>query len=235
MSFFTRGFSIGCAAAFLGASASGLDASRTYGSASSVLTVPAASFMPLFSGVQWTNSSGYLWSTGSIGGAPDFQTGVQLPAGALIQSMDVEGCDENGSSYLAVQLGSCAFENCTLVAEMDTDPAGTPGCQVFSTTSKPEVVDNAHRAYILTAFLGSDSTIRFGAVRIHYRLQVSPAPATATFADVPTSYPYFRAIEAVAAAGIASGCGSGNFCPSQSVTRGELAKFLANALGLYWP
>ena len=219
----------------VGATAFAQGATRTFGPAGSVITVPAASFTPLFSGVQWTNSSGYLWSTGSIGGAPDFQTGVQLPAGALIQSLDVEGCDETSSGILAVQLLSCASENCTLVAQVFTDGAGTPGCQVFSTTSNAEVVDNAHRAYILIAFLGQDSAIRFGAVRIHYHLQVSPAPSTATFADVPTSYPYFRAIEAVAAAGIASGCGSGNFCPSQFVTRGELAKFLANALGLSWP
>ena len=51
---------------------------------------------------------------------------------------------------------------------------------------------------------------------------------------MPTSYIYFRAIEALAASGITGGCGNGNFCPSQPVTRGEIAKFLANALGLYW-
>ena len=69
---------------------------------------------------------------------------------------------------------------------------------------------------------------------IGYKLQVSPAPATATFADVPTNPSYFRAIEALAASGITQGCGGGNFCPNQPVTRGELAKFLANALGLHW-
>jgi S-layer family protein len=53
-------------------------------------------------------------------------------------------------------------------------------------------------------------------------------------ADVPTSHLYLRAIEALAASGITGGCGDGNFCPSQAVTRGELAKFLAVALGLHW-
>jgi len=53
-------------------------------------------------------------------------------------------------------------------------------------------------------------------------------------ADVPTTHRCFRAIEALAASGITTGCGSGNFCPNQNVTRGELAKFPANALGLYW-
>ena len=40
------------------------------------------------------------------------------------------------------------------------------------------------------------------------------------------------AINAVAAAGISTGCASGRFCPTQSVTREQMAGFLANALGL---
>jgi hypothetical protein len=52
---------------------------------------------------------------------------------------------------------------------------------------------------------------------------------------VPTSDPFFRAIEALAASGITSGCGGGNFCPNDVVTRAQLAKFLALALGLHWP
>jgi hypothetical protein len=78
-------------------------------------------------------------------------------------------------------------------------------------------------------------TVGLGGMILEYKLQLSPAPGTATFGDVPTSFPYFRTIEALAASGIASGCGSGNFCPNQYVTRGEMSKFLANALGLYWP
>ena len=42
-------------------------------------------------------------------------------------------------------------------------------------------------------------------------------------------------IEALAASGITSGCGGGNFCPNDVVTRAQVAKFLANALGLHSP
>lgn len=38
------------------------------------------------------------------------------------------------------------------------------------------------------------------------------------------------AINSIAAAGIASGCSSGSFCPTSSVTREQMAGFLANAL-----
>ena len=57
----------------------------------------------------------------------------------------------------------------------------------------------------------------------------------------PVSRDYFNddngsvhepAINAVAAAGISTGCSSGKFCPTQSVTREQMAGFLANALGL---
>ena len=82
---------------------------------------------------------------------------------------------------------------------------------------------------------GADAnTLRLASVAIFYRLQMSPAPSTPTFSDVPTNHPFFRAIEALAASGITGGCGGGNFCPNQAVTRGELAKFLSSALGLYW-
>lgn len=40
------------------------------------------------------------------------------------------------------------------------------------------------------------------------------------------------AINAVAAAGISTGCSATRFCPTQSVTREQMAGFLANALGL---
>ena len=72
-------------------------------------------------------------------------------------------------------------------------------------------------------------------VRVRYQLQVSPAPATATFGDVPTTHPFFRFVEALAASGITGGCGGGNYCPDYTLTRGQLAVFLATALGLHFP
>ena len=72
-------------------------------------------------------------------------------------------------------------------------------------------------------------------LRVYYQLQVSPAPGTATFNDVPTSHPFFQFVEALAASGITAGCGSGNFCPDTPLTRGQMAVFLSKALGLQWP
>jgi hypothetical protein len=63
-------------------------------------------------------------------------------------------------------------------------------------------------------------------------LPVSPAPATATFLDVPTDNPYFRFVEALAASGITAGCGGGNYCPNNPVTRGQMAVFVSKLVGL---
>lgn len=39
-------------------------------------------------------------------------------------------------------------------------------------------------------------------------------------------------LRALNAAGITAGCGGGNYCPNNPVTRGQMAVFLAKALGL---
>lgn len=58
-----------------------------------------------------------------------------------------------------------------------------------------------------------------------------PPPATGTvFADVPANGFAASFIEALAAAGVTSGCGSGNYCPTSAVTRAQMAVFLLRTL-----
>lgn len=59
-----------------------------------------------------------------------------------------------------------------------------------------------------------------------------PDPATGVFDDVPTSHWAADWIEALAEDGISQGCDMDNFCPSQVVTRAQLATLLTRALGL---
>jgi len=80
-----------------------------------------------------------------------------------------------------------------------------------------------------------EGRLALGGVNVVWRRQVSPAPATPSFGDVPTSHPFFQFIEALKASGITGGCGNGNYCPNQPLTRGQMAAFLSKALGLYWP
>lgn len=70
--------------------------------------------------------------------------------------------------------------------------------------------------------------------RVVDALAVSQAPATPTFNDVPTSHPFFQFIEALKASGITGGCQASPplYCPDAPLTRGQMAVFLAKALGL---
>ena len=54
--------------------------------------------------------------------------------------------------------------------------------------------------------------------------------ATHQFSDVPTGASYHDDVEALVDHGITSGCGGGQYCPSDPVTRGNMAQFL-NRLG----
>jgi hypothetical protein len=61
----------------------------------------------------------------------------------------------------------------------------------------------------------------------------TPPPATGiVFGDVPAGDPFAPWIERLAAEGLTSGCGGGNYCPGQAVTRAQMAIFLIRAFGL---
>jgi hypothetical protein len=60
----------------------------------------------------------------------------------------------------------------------------------------------------------------------------TPPQATGVFADVLPGSFAADAIEQLYAEGITSGCGGGNFCPGEPVTRGQMAVFLARAFEL---
>ncbi len=59
-----------------------------------------------------------------------------------------------------------------------------------------------------------------------------PPAATGDFTDVPVGSFAADWIEELAAEGITSGCGGGNFCPSQNVTRDQMAVFLVKTFNL---
>jgi len=50
--------------------------------------------------------------------------------------------------------------------------------------------------------------------------------ASHQFADVPTNHQFHSDISWLADSGVTTGCGGGNFCPEDNVTRGQMAAFL---------
>jgi hypothetical protein len=211
---------------------------RTFGTTSVIThTIGAYGFTP------GTNATGY--NTGGLNGAMlctgapcFFVAPVFLPAGALVTAIQLELCDVGSgpTENVAVTLSRVPTSDSNNVVELAaTGTTGTPGC-VFLTQSlaAPETIDNQSNNYFVAVFSAPTSAVQFSGVRLNYTLQVSPAPAVATFSDVPTSHPFFRFIEALVRSGITSGCGGGNFCPDAPLTRGQMAVFLSIGLGLHF-
>jgi hypothetical protein len=207
----------------------------------SVRTVSAWGGVPITNAVSVPAEWDYYGSNSlyryRLGGTTNYGQSLELPSGALITRYEAEACDESASQFLQFEIARCPKSGGPCVFEITlTGVAATPGCGVFATTlATPWTVDNASFSYgLMFATNATSSAIRWRAMSIYYKLQVSPAPATATFADVPTTSPYFKFVEALYAAGIVSGCGGGNYCPSNAVTRAQMAVFLCVALGLHW-
>ncbi|MFL6196788.1 MAG: S-layer homology domain-containing protein, partial [Thermoanaerobaculia bacterium] len=63
----------------------------------------------------------------------------------------------------------------------------------------------------------------------------TPPACAGTFADVPCSSSFAPWVDELARRGVTSGCGSGNYCPGASVTRGQMSVFIATMFGMPVP
>ncbi|MEX0666982.1 MAG: PQQ-dependent sugar dehydrogenase, partial [Acidimicrobiia bacterium] len=70
------------------------------------------------------------------------------------------------------------------------------------------------------------------AVMLFRALDLTAGPHTGTFSDVPDGLFFTGAVEAIAVAGITTGCGGGKFCPFDQVLRDQMASFIARAFDL---
>jgi hypothetical protein len=165
-----------------------------------------------------------------------FEAPLLLPAGAAIQRIELEACDSSpvAEVFAALYRITGPDASVSLLADVTTGVAGTPGCNYFSVDlASVETVDNRNFSYLVQVIPTSTfNTTRFQAVRVYYRLQVSPPPGSATFNDVPMSSPWFPYVEALTSAGVTGGCAPNLYCPNDPITRGQMAVFLAKALGL---
>ena len=161
---------------------------------------------------------------------------LRVPDGAGIVGLSLEVCDDTASGQIAFGLRRTRFEDGVDVAPVGgTGVSLIPGCGYASILyDVPVTVDNSEYDYwVWVRWEGEfSSSLRFQSVRASYRLQVSPDPDYATFNDIPVGHPLHQFVEALAYWSITAGCGSGNFCPDAPLTRGQMAVFLAKALGL---
>ena len=210
------------------------------------LMIPGTAFVPSNSATGYQKPFLFLNRTG--GGDSEFTHALTLPSGALIQNVTAYVVDT--SATLDVGLRMCilfALSGTGTSQDLDCDSGiGVPGVTTTGTPGQTALVLNVNRTFsnlqsgsetshVILVHLGApDGSTKLHSVRVQWKRQVSPAPITATFTDVPTSSGQFQFVEALVGAGITAGCGGGSFCPDSPVTRGQMAVFLSRALGLHW-
>jgi hypothetical protein len=211
---------------------------RAYGTQDYRITVVSATQFTSFSSDYHTSVdpatlSRYCWGFCYDYGMHYYAT-LDIPAGAVIDYIGV-----NTATTTDAVMGFTFFFRDHLGGKADLVSFSFPAHGFQTDFAGPLgilVPGNHDRAFILDVEQApSQDWQYFGYVEIWWRRVVSDPPATPTFGDVPTSHLFFQFIEALAKSGITGGCGAGNYCPEAPLTRGQMAVFLAKALGLHWP
>jgi hypothetical protein len=222
-----------------GKAQSSVTAPATYGTSLTAYTINAFDFEGASAAVatDYTKDSGRFFTVPG-----ELYAGVNIPNGAVIQGIELQGCDLSRFARLEATLESWVTNPPNVSIEihgsigMGADASAVDGCRGWFSPIANVLVGSG-RTYQVRVNLNpvAGTGAYFQAVRIYYALRVSPPPGAATFADVPVGSPLHQFVEALFAAGITGGCGGGNYCPNAPITRGQMAVFLAVALGLHWP
>jgi hypothetical protein len=96
----------------------------------------------------------------------------------------------------------------------------TTGCGGGDYCPSENVTRDQMAAFLVRALYGGTFTCNGG---------VNCSTETPYFSDVSTSDQFFPYIQKLKELGITTGCGNGNYCPSEYVTRDQMAAFLARA------
>jgi len=175
-------------------------------------------------------------------GGPIFQRQIHLPHGARILGFEWIAYDNSATRSIQLDLVEQCIPNDpaneitnSLITDNTGPSSAAPGDFARTATGTGTINNRlcTYRVVLDFEFCG-DSNVTFNKVVVAWKRQTSPAPASPTFGDVSSSHPFYQPIEAMASSGITGGCGGGNYCPDDAVTRGQFAAFFARALGLHW-
>jgi len=227
---------------------------QTYGtSVTSYIEVPAEAFFPLESDYGYHNGTGSTRYSSNCAGFACLAAPLQLPSGAKIVYLELDFVDTTPTDSVNGTFAACDYlgQNCNFHPNAGAGPvdcampfricsgvafASGGGQQAVDLHAEGITVNNFTGSYRLFASAPSSGAQLAGMI-VGYVLQVSPAPGTADFNDVPTSHPFFQYIEALYHSGITGGCQASPpmYCPDAPLTRGQMAVFLAKGLGLQFP
>jgi subtilisin family serine protease len=168
----------------------------------------------------WVNTLGRNAVTGGCGGGnycPDDPVLREQMAVFLLRSKDGEAYLPPACVTPSFPDVPCASPYAAWVNELLVR-AITSGCGGGNYCPSGFVSREQMAVFLLRTFEGS--------------AYIPPGCTAPPFADVPCSSPYAIWIQELAVRGITVGCGGGNYCPLQAVSRGEMAVFLVAMFGL---
>ena len=216
----------------------------SFGLQDQFLNLNATDFTPLDSptcGIKYVTNHAYMLAGSCT--SPHSMAPVYFPAGAWVRDLtcytyDVDAVENTGWQFQRVEYPVAGGPpSYTTIASRGIDhSAGWSGLwALVGETFRYQNGTNAQFYYLRITLDPGNSNLRFLGCRFLWKRQITPAPASASFSDVPVGSFGFQHIEALAASGVTGGCGGGNFCPNNTLTRVEMAIFLAKALGLHYP
>ena len=216
---------------------------RTFGTASTAAQIVSGlSLLPPSSATE------FAINTSALTGIAVFQTTagldwwaqVHLPAGALVERIELEACDESAIGDIAFGMASGtapggATQNLTAVGTT-TD---SPGLRLLS--AEPDRADHGRQPeQQLLALRGLRHDGRYQPRPGDPRLLPAPGEPGPRGRDLPERRADHPPVSSGSSRrwpgrGSPPGCGPGAYCPDSPVTRGQMAVFLSIALGLHFP
>lgn len=249
----SKALSMALTAAIVAAStvATPASAGEIFGTTGQGHFVPAYEFTPISENCTLAYHSWYYYVSRDSGAGTctnsAYRAQLRLPEGALVASYAMFAYDNSASNLsTGIQDNYATYGTTATVASYDTLANSTVTTAGASTnyqlllanginkTIDSYIASSVHHDYALTLSLPKDENLRFRGAWIFWFRQIAPAPASATFTDVPTSHPFFNEVQQLVKSGVTLGCGGANYCPDAAVTRGQMAAFLSRSLGLHW-
>jgi hypothetical protein len=112
-------------------------------------------------------------------------------------------------------------------------PASSPYCRFIEELARRGVVAGCGSGnYCPTAPVSREQMAVFALATEEGLGYLPPVCGTPVFGDVPASSPFCRWVEELHRRGVVAGCGGGNYCPADPVTREQMSVFLTQTFGL---
>ena len=213
----------------------GAEFEESFGDKSQATWIGSWQFDPVSSNEVWFTQSNFArWSQILSDGI--WYAVVRLPSGDRITQVTWYHYDNDGNNNKLVFWRANSVTSSSSLINIQPNLTGGWWSSTAGTNIR---VMNGGGWYVIGIDLptAGNANHRFWGVRFIWERDQAPA-GSQIFTDVGPGNTFYQSINNMYRSGITTGCpsppGQFNYCPDRAVTRGQMAAFLARALGLYW-